>query len=371
MRRNRFKVLAALVAAATTLVIVACGDDDGNGGGGGEADVAAAKAAIQPILDQPSPFPVTEPLNKVPKGAQIAFVDCGTPICSLFWELIQPAGQTMGVDISRVRAGQSADTVGTAFDTIVSQKPDGVIVAGVDVQLWQSQLTELQDADIPIVTTGIVGAADQGIEAPQAAEPESERDGARLADYVVANYGGDANVALYQVPELTFTGVVADSFTAELEDLCPGCSVRTVDIPAATLGNTAPSQVVSDLQANPDTTVAAFAIDEVAIGLPQALQAAGIDVPLVGNGPAPPNLQQVKDGEEKAVLAVDLPVLIWTTLDQVAREITGQELSGLEAEGLTDVQLLTQEDITFDPSMGWTGYPDFAERFAKLWGVGG
>jgi hypothetical protein len=26
--------------------------------------------------------------------------------------------------------------------------------------------------------------------------------------------------------------------------------------------------------------------------------------------------------------------------------------------------------MKFDPSKGWTGYPDFAQRFAKLWGVG-
>jgi hypothetical protein len=27
--------------------------------------------------------------------------------------------------------------------------------------------------------------------------------------------------------------------------------------------------------------------------------------------------------------------------------------------------------VTFDPSHGWTGYPDFPQRFAKLWGVDG
>lgn len=221
------------------------------------------------------------------------------------------------------------------------------------------------------MSTGIVDAADYGIESPQYAQPESERDGALLADYVTATFGSDAEIALYQVPELTFTAAVAEAFQAEIDAVCSGCSVRTVDVPVASIGNTAPNQIVSDLQANPDTTVAAFSVDEIQNGLPAALDAAGVEVETVGNGPGPTNLEDIKAGDQNAGLGVDMPVLTWTLLDQVARMITGQELTGDQAEGFTVVQLLTQEDITFDPSNGWTGYPDFAERFARLWGVEG
>jgi ribose transport system substrate-binding protein len=374
MRGNRSKVAAVVAAFAAVLAITACGSDSNDNGSsstGGTADVASATQAVAPYIGKPSPFPVTEPLNKIPAGSKVAFMDCGTPICALFWQIIEPAGKTMGIDISRVQAGSSADTVSSAFDTVVSQKPDGVIVTSIDPRLWQSQLKQLQDANIPVVSTGIVDAADFGIKSPQYAQPESERDGALMADYVAANLGADSKVAFYDVPELTFTGVVGEAFTAELGKVCPDCAVRTVHIPVATIGNTAPNQIVSDLQANPDTTVAAFATDEVETGLPAALNTAGIKVKTIGNSPGPTNLQYLKDGQETVALGVDLPVLTWTLVDQMAREITGQELGGDEAKGLTDVQFLTQKDIVFDPSQGWTGYPDFAQRFAKLWGVGG
>jgi ribose transport system substrate-binding protein len=333
--------------------------------------VASAREAIAPGAAKPSQFPVTDPLERVPRGAKIAFMDCGTPICSLFWELIQPAGEAMGVEISRVRAGSTADTVRSAFDSIVSQKPDGVIVAAINPELWQSALKELQDAGVPIVTTGVIDAARYGIEAPQASDAEFEREGRLMADYVAAEFGMDSKVALYKVPELALTQVVADSFTEELERVCPDCTVRTVDIPVATLGSTAPSRVVSDLQANPDTTVTAFAADEIQNGLPAAKKTAGIEVDTIGIGAGPTNFQQLKRGEETAVLASDFAVLSWTLVDQVARGIVGQELSGDQAQGLNVIQFLTSEDVTFDPSRGWTGYPDFAERFMELWGVGG
>ena len=34
------------------------------------------------------------------------------------------------------------------------------------------------------------------------------------------------------------------------------------------------------------------------------------------------------------------------------------------------MQMLEPSDVTFDPSKGYTGYPDFPQRFAKLWGIG-
>jgi ribose transport system substrate-binding protein len=378
---SRKVVPAAIGLVALAITFAACGSSSdssstSSGGSattssGGTADLAAANSAIKPYIGQPGAFPVIEKLKKLPKGADVVYMDCGTPICALFWTLIQPAGQTMGVNLTRVKAGSAANTVSAAFDTVVSEKPDAVIVTAINVELWKSQLKQLQDANIPVVTTGITGTAPYGIESPQAAENASNLEGGLMADYVAAKMGTDSKAVMYDVPEIPFTGVVASAFEKELAKVCPNCSVRTVHVPVATIGNTAPTQIVSDLQANPDTTVAAFATDETETGLPSALQAAGIKVKTIGNSPGPTNLEYLKEGKETAALAVDLPVLIWTTLDQAAREMGNQKLAGDEAKGITDVQFLTKPDIVFPPAKGWTGYPDFAKRFSTLWGVGG
>ena len=59
---------------------------------------------------------------------------------------------------------------------------------------------------------------------------------------------------------------------------------------------------------------------------------------------------------------------MWTIVDQAAREMTGQPLAGNEAKGLGVVQFLTQKDITFNPTKGWTGYPDFAPTVREVVG---
>ena len=48
----------------------------------------------------------------------------------------------------------------------------------------------------------------------------------------------------------------------------------------------------------------------------------------------------------------------------------GEPVTAGEKRGLPPIQFLTKSDITFDPTQGWKAYPDFAQRFAKLWGAG-
>jgi ribose transport system substrate-binding protein len=343
-------------------------EEEAASGGG----LAEAKELVAPYIGQPSPFPVTEKLKEVPKGAEIDYVDCGTPICALFWQILEPAAQTMGVKLERVKAGSSANTVGPAFDTVVQKEPAAVIVGSITMELWSKQLKELQDKEIPVVTTGISDAEEFGVESPQASNANSERSGDLMAAYVLAEMAGEeSNVVFYETPELSFTTIIAESFQAKMEELCPECSVRIAQVGVAELGNTAPNTVVSDLQANPETNVAVFGTAEIEAGLPTALKSAGIEVETLGSSPGPAELQYLKEGKSTAVLGFDLPVLTWTLLDQAAREIAGQELTGPEAEGLGVLQFLTKEDVQYDVSKGWSGYPEFAEKFAELWGVKG
>lgn len=382
---QRKTVLAMVACLALAFGVAACGSDSNSSSStsgstgastasntASKVDKAAALAAIKPYIGQPSAFPVTETLKKVPKGSTIAFSDCGTPICALFWQILQPAAQTMGVKMKRYKAGAAASTVSSTMDSIVADKPGAVIIAGTPIQLWQNKLKAFQDAKIPVVTTGILGTKGTGIQAAQAAEDSSNLGGKLLADYAAANYGANQKVAFYDTPELTFTGLTGTAFQNELKKVCPSCSTRIVHVPIATYGNKAPSQLVSDIQAHPDTSLMVFGTDEIQAGFPAARQAAGITkVKTLGNTPNPQGLQYVKEGKTDAVLGVDLPVLTWVLLDQAARQMAGQQLTGDEAKGLPVLQFLKKADIKFDPSKGWTGYPDFAQRFAKLWGVSG
>ncbi|MHB8696027.1 MAG: sugar ABC transporter substrate-binding protein [Solirubrobacteraceae bacterium] len=338
-------------------------------GSSASTGLSAASTAVAAYIGKPSPFPVTDPLKKRPVGKTIVWVDCGTPVCGLQFTLLQPAAKMMGMKLVRVAAGSAANTVSAALDSVVAQKPNAVILAGLDVRLFQKQVAALKAEGAVVLGSGVANA-EQVIQDPQPSDAAFMTAGKLFADYVATQFGTSSKAVFYDIPELPFTRLIDSGFAKELAAICPGCSARTVHIPVATIGNTAPSQVVSDLQQNPSTNVAVFGSGEMAAGLPAALKTAGIsNIKILTYSPTPTTLQDVKAGAIRAVFGFDLAVQMWTLVDQAARELTGQPLSGLEAAGVPVDQFLTQPDITFNPAQGWTGYPDFPQRFAKLWGV--
>lgn len=375
--RNRLLSLAGTAGAVVLLAACGSSSDDGSttaastasGSGSGAADVAAARAAVAPFIGRPSPFPVTERLARRPEGATVAYMNGGSPVGTLLWEFLKPAARTMGVEVAQYKAGPAQNVTTDGFDSVVAARPDAVFDGAIDPARWTKQLEQLRADGVTVVGTAINNGEQYGMDPVQGGRADMERNGRLLANYVVGHMNPEADVVIYDVAELGFTRLISDTFVAEMRRICPSCKVRVSHIPVATIGNTAPNTIVSDLQANPDTNVAVFASDEVQHGLPEALRKAGIEIPTLGYAPDPVNLQYLKERKETAVLATDLSLGVWTILDQIARELTGQRLTGPEAEGLNVVQFLTPEDVDFDVSHGWTGYPDYPERFAELWGV--
>jgi ribose transport system substrate-binding protein len=383
----RRSVLTFGTAAIVSLAVMGCGSSgsshsatssagaqtsSGTQTSAGETGVAAAEKVIAPYTGHPSAFPVTQKLAKIPKGSKIAYMDCGIPACALIYQYVASAAKTLGLSVQRIMVGPAANLAQTGFNTVVAEKPAAVIATAVSIDLWSRQAKELEAAKIPVIGAGLLGTQQYGFATSQEAGPASKLEGKLMAAYIAAHYGSKSNVVFYNIPELPFSPIEEGAFLAEMKAVCPGCSVRTDDIPVATLGTTAPSEMAHDLQQHSSTTVAAFTTDEMEIGLPAALQQAGIKVKTIGVGPTPVNLQYIKDGQETEGLGFDIPVYAYSLVDEAAREIDHQKLTGPEAQGLSSpLQFLGKANTNFDLAKGWTGYPDYAAKFAKLWGVKG
>ena len=329
--------------------------------------VEVARAFIQPYVDHPTAFPLTEPLKVRPTGKKIAVVDCGSPICGLFADLAAAPAELLGMKVTRFKSGTSPDGIAAAFDSILASNFDGIFVAALPPSLWDRDLDQLAAAHIPVVATGIIGLDPSKVQVAGAAEHTTTLSGQILANWTVANGKDGANTVFYTTPELSFSQLLADSFVVTMKQLCSACSVRVVDIPIASFGNKAPTIVVDDLLAHPETTTAVFAVGEQAIGLASALKTASIKVKIALNSPDPSVLVRIQDGDYDAGMGVDLPVLTWTLIDSLARVVTGQPPAPSAKADQIVRQLLSARNLKGDVSQGWTGYPDFANRFKSLW----
>jgi ribose transport system substrate-binding protein len=385
MRISTHRFKAACAAVALAALVSACGGSSSNTStastskanapkatSSSKANTTAATAAIAPYTKAPGAFPVDAPLSKpLPKGTSFAYLQCSTPVCAQQAVAMDAAVKAIGGKFVVAKAPASTQGQQQAFSTLLDQKPHAILLPAIEPDSVTNQLVQAKSDGIPTVSTGIMDSAQNHITAASFGTPTAVLAGKLMADWVVAKKGAEANVVSYVVPELSFATVLSQSFTRQMKALCPTCTVRNVDIPSATIGSTAPSQMVSDLQAHPSTNVAMFTAMEEAQGLPAALKDAGIsNVTTIGFAPSPENLEDIKSGGLTEALGLDIPTMIWTMVDEAARLTNKEPLTSGEQAQIMPMQFLGQSSITFNPADGWTGYPNYAERFKKLWGVG-
>jgi ribose transport system substrate-binding protein len=386
LAKNVWRAAAASLSVAAVVSAAACSSSastsvssspastssaspDTAGSSAAGANVSSAQAALAPYIGKSSAFPVTDSLaSKLPAGKKFVYLQCSTPICAEVGELLQGAVKAIGGKMTVVNAGATATTAQAAASSALALKPDAVILGAIDPALFGTGLKALANSGAKLVSLQVDKDVTQyGITFNYLGVNLSQRNGTLLADWVIANEGAKANAVIYTLPALDISAPVQAAFQAEMTKQCPSCTVRAVPIDVATIGTTAPSTVVTDLQAHPGTNVAVFVSLSAAAGLPAALKAAGVSVKTVGFGPTAGNLQDIKNGNLTAALDIDFPVSTWTAVDAAARLIEGGQPTASEQAGDVPEEFLAQKDITFNPNLGWSAYPDFAQRFATLW----
>ncbi|MCZ4098701.1 substrate-binding domain-containing protein [Streptomyces fildesensis] len=333
------------------------------------ANVTAVKAALAPYTAPPTAFPVSEPLaQRLAGGKKFVYLQCSTPICAAVGLFVQQAVGGIGGTYTVVNAGSTAQTAQAAASSANALKPDAVILGAIDPALFGGGLKKLSQDGAKLVSLQVAkDVKPYGITFNYLGQDLSQRNGKLLADWVIARKGAEADAVLYTLPALDISAPLQKAFQAEMKANCPSCKVRAVPVDVATIGTTAPRTIVTDLQGHRSTNTAVFVSLSAAGGLPASLKAAGLSVTTVGFGPTAGNLQDIKDGKLTAALNIDFPVSTWTAVDAAARLLGGAQPTASEQAGVVPEQFLEQKDITFDPTRGWSAFPDYAPRFAKLW----
>jgi ribose transport system substrate-binding protein len=376
-RRHRaVRVVVCALATAVVLAVAACASPGSSGNSGSTAadttgaNVAAATAGLAAFTGKPSAFPVTEPLAKpLPAGSKFVYLDASDPIGAQLAQLLKSAVTAVGGKFIAIPAGETASSAQAAAASALADHPAVVLIPAFLPNEFGGELQALRHEGTQIVGAGMIGWQKYGIQWCVGCEALEVSQGTLLADWVVAHKGAKANAVFYSVPELNFTATMWTAFKAQLAKLCPGCTVRDVPIDFSAIGTTAPQTIVNDLQSHSGTNVAVFSSMDMAQGLPAAMSAAGVNVATIGSTPTPENLQDIKAGKMTAGVALAINITAWTMVDAGAKLAIGQKPQPSEAVG-TAIQLLEGSDITFNPVDGWLGYPDYAQRFAKLWHPG-
>lgn len=383
----------ALLLIAASLVIAACGGSSSSSESteasgteaseAGSALVEEAKATVAE-LEKPPPFkapgPPIENVSSV-KGKRLFWIANGleVPFNTELLEAVEEAAGEVGLKVEVGDAGGSAATAAKLMDQAVGQKVDIIIDEAQMVEQMSAPLKAAKEAGIPVIM-GYQGDPEPVTAAQEeagmvAGVTECYSCGGRaMANFVVADSGGEANVILFSVPEQATANIEQEGFEEELEKLCSECQVEVVALPITQWEN-GQSVTSSALKKNPDANYLVPMYDGVETfmepGILTSPNAANIKVVSLNASLA--QMEKLAAGETVAAeVGFSLKQTGYAFVDQALRVLTETEPS---SNSNIELRLFTANnigeiDVSKDEST-WYEPPNVTPKFQELWGIGG
>ncbi len=382
----RVGLVAALVAVG--LVTTACSSsnnttsstspsasDTASASSTAGSGLAEATAYLATVSSNPTSIVMNTPVTTAPpKGKFIIKITTAEPVSQTVTKAAEQAALALGWTFKSVSIGPEADGMQKAFDSALQQKPDGIIISGNPKVTYSQGLAEAKAAGIPVVSesTTDVGGTGDGIIANPDGAPQVQEWGKMTAASIIVASGGKANVLAVNVPAYPILNEFQKGLKDTFAQWCPDCVVADFDVQAADIGTKVPTAIVSKLQADPSITYTTYSFGDLSIGVPAAIQAAGLEVGIAGETASPANIQAVKDGKETAWTGFAAPVLGWHDVDALVRFFTGGDPV---ASGTTflPTQMLTKDNVAgavLNSDGFYVGVADYEEQFKKLWLIG-
>lgn len=342
--------------------------------------VTAAKAALTTLMTEPTTIPATTPLPHAPKkGIKVAFLTCSAAACSLLNPGFTAAAKALGWDPTVITYNSA--TPGQAVQSAIDAGYKYIATTSITLSTITPQVQEAKakgvalfgayTSDTPEGTTnGLYGVAQDGA--------GDLKTGAMMADWLIANSGGHANVVYVDIPLYPSLVGQGQGAQSEFTKLCPACTFATLPVSVTQLGaGQVPAAIVSYLQAHPSVNYLYLSFQDLDTGVLAAMRTAGLTskVKIVGTEGEQTQLQEMTNGAETMWSVLPEPYVMWVVVDWMAR---------LSENVLTPAALAaTDEGVAFivDTPAGanaqltanggnWPGPANYGAQFEKLWHVG-
>ena len=388
--KRRYKVVGALVVSAA-LALSACSSSGGGGGktsaaagggattaaaasgsaggGSGGGGTAAAKAFVTKYSSRPTTIPVTTPVGKtVPKGKTVFFVSCGTPECAQESDIVKQGTDALGWTLKTINTDGTPETEKAAFEQAVRAKPVGILYTAIDKSVFAQYIPTLHANGTILSACCIIdpvgpNSIDYAVEIPT----QTGFVGQLQAAWVAQDAGGSTNSVFVNIPSIPILTFALTNYNKWFPKYCSGCKNDTLNIPITALGKDVPTRIVAYLRAHSNVKYIVMSTDSLAIGLPAALKAAGLNtkVKIVGQGATATNLQYLRSGDQAVSVAFPFYESMMMMLDAVVRHAAGAPI----IPSVTPPQWLLTKDNAPNTSKIFPIVPDVVDQFKKLWGV--
>lgn len=315
---------------------------------------------------------------KAPSGIKIAAITCYSILegCVIPANGIAKAAKAIGWEERTFDGGGTPTDQNKQILNAVSWGANVIALIAITPSAVQTGLQAAKKAGALIVS------GSSGLSSPNATisppsgdiwpafdvSPDYKSLGEHLADWVIADSKGKANIAVYGDKEFDSINAQQTGMVPELKS-CNSCTVSDVMYFTATqIASALPGEVVNYLRTHPNVGYVYAAYDPPAAAMVQAIGNAGMAgrvkvVSALGNAQ---NLQYVKNGQvEAADAAYDNIYMGYAIVDQSIRLLDHKELVQPLGEGLP-FQVLDKTNLPSDLH-SWTAPYDYESKFQALW----
>jgi ribose transport system substrate-binding protein len=271
--------------------------------------------------------------------------------------------------------GKSQPSVYTAgIRQALVARASGIVLVGIDCASVKPALHSANAAGVPVVSLAgfdcsepsqgggpsLMHTADLG------GSPGAlfGAQGSAMADYVAAETSGQANAIVATEPDLQAVVTELAAFKSELTRICPKCQIAA-EAPALIAdlvsGGAAPklSQV---LLKHPDANVMVALQDSQLPYVTNAMRTSAKRLPILPTGGLPSDVQLVKNGTVKGVMAFDAGLQIWVIADFMVRLLAHEQPVVVPA-----VFTLMDAARNLPVSGGFKAPVDYVSAFSKSW----
>lgn len=389
-RRNagRARISLVAVAALTAAVLTACSTTDdaasAAGGASSEEDVAYAKAAVDKHLPALSDFKA--PGGAVPgldkfRGQTISYIPI-TLKATYFQaqlEQITEAAKPLGIKV-QVCDAQAQPTVATqCLNQAVAARSAGIITDSLPFALARNAYEAASKAGIPVVASDVSDPIPEAWADHVVTTDNGQDVGSRLmADAIIADSGGDANVLFVNTTSTSTTKESSDAVLDEFEKRCPGCKVTKAGW-ESTAVQKIPTTVSVALNSDPAIDYVYVSYDQPAS--PPAIQGIRLSgradkVKLVGYGSDVSAMQRIAGGSQLADVAVDPALVAWNNTDRLLRLMSGADVPEASAYTIprrifnkSNIDSVDGSSVKEFKNGAWFTDGSFRDTYRKLWGA--
>jgi ribose transport system substrate-binding protein len=334
-----------------------------------EPAVAELKERIESYMSTPKEILEKTPLKKKPEsGKTLDLLVCGVPVCSQFNEAASEAAELFGWKTKKVDLGVSPQDFVNAYEQAIQDEPDMVVSSGLPRELFDAQLTKLEEMGIPVIewSSGIEPV--EGKVWVTTDTPMYEASGLMMAELIAGESEMKGKVVTYSVAQYPMTEAMVHTMQEYGPKLCPECEFTLEEVPVSDIGKLG-ATVTGYLQQHPETEYVFCGFGDLCQGVGTALKAAGLsNVKILTRDSSTTNFQNVANGLEWAALPLPIYQTGWQIVDLAARVFNEESTEGTR---FSPMQIVTSEQIS-DPSSKTIGsVPDYEAQYKKLWGLGG